>query len=94
MLCWVQGIQLATAGDDGRICVLTERPQGAAAPQKSQQQPAAFDEAFLFPHAQAYIRGLAWSTEGSVLYSGGWDGTIAASNVGKAASEPTQTVSA
>lgn len=69
-----QAGSVASAGDDGRICVMHRLP-GPMRPEKDPQ----IDVRVLEVHGSSYVRALAWC-DGTVL-SGGWDGEIAGSQL-------------
>ncbi len=70
-----QAGSVASAGDDGRICVMHRLP-GATSPEKTPK----IDVRVLEVHGGSYVRALAWSND--VVISGGWDGDLVGSQTG------------
>ena len=66
---------LASSGDDGRICTI-RGVAGGEADDVGHEAMSDLRVSMLSPHGHAYVRGLAWSPTGKVLFSGGWDGTV------------------
>ena len=65
---------VASAGDDGRVCVM-QRPPGSGSYDRNPE----IDVRVLDSHSASYVRGLAWSN--NLLHSGGWDKEIVVSQL-------------